>query len=182
MTQQVPDILIYQGDRLPLLTYPLDEYFKFKERPRFVSRSTDNRRGYVASWTIVENCLLLTSLSGRICVERGDMVCRSEDCRMRGPTCSTTEANLSELFGRGPVLADWFSGELRVPAGRRCTHRHMSMFPEYEQYQVWAFCKGISSGPFMRSNDDYKREAVEREEAARRKTRGSWLRWLRPLR
>lgn len=87
-------------------------------------RSSSNWRGYVATWQIDGNRLML---------------CRIEQMRIRANPEAATNADadpdIRELFevsiekvllGRSlPVFAEWYSGKLRVPQGKMLDYVHM---------------------------------------------------------
>ncbi len=99
-TVQVPDNLIYQGERYNLLTFPLSPYLKEKfPRYPFKMYHTANYRGYTATWEIDKNTLFLKSFGGNLDGKR---------------------VGLDFLFPqqKGPVPATWFSGDLRAGQGQ----------------------------------------------------------------
>jgi hypothetical protein len=100
MTIQVPDHIIYEGERLLTWSFPLEPYYEDHPPPRFGIFHTGLRRGYVATWGLEGETLYLIGIE----VRRPD----------------GTVAGLAELFpGRGAkVEATWFSGEIRICAAR----------------------------------------------------------------
>ena len=128
MTAQVPDSIRYQGQEYPLLANPLEQYWKDAgQRPRFIPPSTANWRGYVATWTLEDNILYLTALSGR--VEQG-------------------EVTLDTLFpdNNGRVEASWFNGALRLPQGEMVHYRHMGYESLYARELILSIEAGHVSG------------------------------------
>jgi len=106
-TVQTPDVLTYEGEEIPLRTYPLESYFT-DDNPRpegiFKTRCTANWRGYVAHWKLEEGQLYLTRLMEDSC----------------GPS---EEIPLDRVFpgGKGPIKASWFTGTLTIPRGKVIT-------------------------------------------------------------
>lgn len=100
MTFQIPEKLRYQGETVPLHSFPLASYFKHaKTESPFKFQSTAVSRGYVGTWSIVDSRLYLSSL--------------------RGLLKDRTTGKLSSVFpGKTRrVFADWYTGTLNVPQG-----------------------------------------------------------------
>ena len=65
MPQQTPEILIYNEKKLSFQEEPLAPYLEFHEiDDRFLSYSSENERGYIGVWEIIDNKLYLTDLKG----------------------------------------------------------------------------------------------------------------------
>lgn len=114
-TEQVGDILIYEGDTMDLFSNPLEMYSGadslrskwFGNQNNFIN--TACWRGYVAEWRIIENHLYLSNI----------FTCQFND--------DSTKANLGDFFALTPegyVQADWFSGTLYIPEGRLIQYAH----------------------------------------------------------
>lgn len=103
MTIQAPDIVVYDGERHSVWTFPLESC---GDLPRFESEffNTGMYRGYLATWLIEGDTLYLTEI---------------KHARLNGAA-----AGVAELFpGRGPrVEASWFTGSLRIPGDFRSAH------------------------------------------------------------
>lgn len=100
MTKQLDEVLILDGTTVPLLSRPLSGWlletsFRFDQH-----RNISMARGYHGTWTLHQDKLYLVTLRGHLreggAIEMGDLFPHSHG---------------------QPVLADWFSGELRVPRG-----------------------------------------------------------------
>ena len=65
MTAQTPDVLLIDGEEVPLFATPLNEYLSSlgQDWP-FATAWTSNWRGYVATWTIDDDRLYLVGLKG----------------------------------------------------------------------------------------------------------------------
>ncbi|OAD21658.1 conserved hypothetical protein, secreted [Candidatus Thiomargarita nelsonii] len=119
-TAQYPDILVYQGKNQPIFTNPLESYFD-KQHPRpknvFKFSCTANWRGYVATWKIEENDLYLVKLVEGSCGE------------------DAPEIPITTIFPeqQAPIKANWFSGTLRIPLGKRLQYVHMGYGSIYEK-------------------------------------------------
>jgi len=130
-TGQAPDKLIIGNKVYDLFSNPLEDYYKSeKDRPAFkisadVMSSTGNWRGYVATWEIEGKILYLREIDAVIC---NFQEFTAKKCR---------KAELRELFGdkyaNDKVKAHWFSGELRIPDGRRLEYVHMGYGSVYER-------------------------------------------------
>lgn len=128
MTTQIPDTIFFGGIEHFILNEPLSSRAGL---PSFMALSTANHRGYVAVWSVVSSSLFIVSLSG--CVPRDN------------------RNGLELVFpgAQAPVLADWYSGELRLLSGRVIEH------PIYERETVLTVEKGR-----IRSQRSFTREYV----------------------
>lgn len=110
MTCQSPDQIEYEGKMLPLYSEPLRARLpaskyggmnigKLDDDYPFEVSYTANWRGYFGSWKIEGDRLYLVGISGRL---------------LKGGA-----ASISDLFpgASGPVLANWYSGELSIQRG-----------------------------------------------------------------
>lgn len=101
MTSQIPDIIFYQGRRCDLVATPLEAYFEHgAARPELDCSYSALWRGYIATWQLVDGQLFLVHL--------------------RPGMADAPRLSIGSLFpGQGrKVLASWFTGRLRIPAGR----------------------------------------------------------------
>ncbi len=116
MTAQMSDSLLYQGKQHAVYGEPLGAYLgKMKNPPDFMVVSTALWRGYLCKWAIEDGRLFLLSLQGIL--ENDEVV------------------SIKTLFpeSSGKVHADWFSGMLRLPQGRRIEYVHMPYASVYEK-------------------------------------------------
>lgn len=128
-TAQAPDNIIVDGVRHPLFTNPLEKLYETQKRPEFAVLSegfpTNNWRGYVASWAIDDSRLYLTAIDTYIEKEK---------------------ITLRQLFPErergGRVLADWFSGELRIPDGKQLQSVRMGYGSTFERDIIFRVLKG----------------------------------------
>jgi hypothetical protein len=168
-TAQVPDIITFEGKKRPLLTNPLESYFKEGERPKFHTRPggvvTSNWRGYVATWEIEGDTLYLVGLDSWVCKDF-----RSENCK---------KADLLELFGEnfkdGKVKADWFTGDLRIPDGELLQYVHMGYGSVYERDIILSVAAGKVTGKEVFDNTKKKMDSapeLERQELEKMKPKG----------
>lgn len=65
MPRQTPEILSYHNKKLGFHEEPLEAYLEFHEiEDRFLSYSSENDRGYIGVWEIINEKLYLTELKG----------------------------------------------------------------------------------------------------------------------
>jgi len=109
-TAQIPEPLVFDDEPLPMSTTPLEPWLEQQQLVLCSERvSPSCLRRYVAQWKLHRGCLYLSavrSFGGHAFVRR------------RGGYL-TSELSLIGLFpqARGPVCADWYSGQLRCPIG-----------------------------------------------------------------
>ena len=151
MTAQVPDKLEYQGKLLSLFTNPLD-LLPADRRRAFVSENTLNWRGYVALWEVRDGRLYLKDLRGRICATPPESGAERAPCgkHHRG-ACEIESVDLQGAFPgqRGPIFAEWYTGELKVPQGRLLEYVHMGYASQYERYLMI----DIAAGAVVQTRD-----------------------------
>ncbi len=155
MAAQLPDRILYNQEYYNLFTNPLEMYWKHKKRPRFCPRD-DCRRGYIATWEIRDNQLLLREIDGLV--------------RRAFPLWgkNVVRYNMGKLFGRRQtvVKASWFSGKLRIPIGK------MIMFADngYDSRFASEIIVSITEGKIDRivTLDTTNQKLIINEEAANR--------------
>ncbi|MGY4828219.1 hypothetical protein ACVNIS_06555 [Sphaerotilaceae bacterium SBD11-9] len=130
MTTQIPDTIFFNGDEHFVFDEPLSSRTGL---PNFMAASTANHRGYVAVWAVVGSRLYIVSLSG--CV----------------PDDSRNGLELVFPSAQAPVLADWYSGELRLLSGR--VIKQSEIDPIYEREAVLKVESGC-----IRSHHSFSRE------------------------
>jgi hypothetical protein len=107
-----------------LFETPLDSLLnQLSEHPLFESHTTANRRGYVASWMVLDEHLYLVRLSGERETEASQFLSLVQ------------EETLRRLLNaeRMPVLADWYSGTLQIPQGEELEYVHGGFLSKYER-------------------------------------------------
>jgi hypothetical protein len=120
-TAQIPDTLIYQGERMALRINPLESYYsKTNPRPKgfFKNPSLSSAcwRGYVATWKIDRDHLFLVQI---------------RECH--GKRTASLEKFFPTLYQGGRVPASWYSGLLKCPRGKLVKYIHMGYRSEYER-------------------------------------------------
>jgi hypothetical protein len=133
MSEQAPEVLLYDGQKYDLIVLPLVVYIsslgrrKRRKIPATNPTMTSCIRGYIGTWEISEKKLFLKLIDQ-------DVV-------------SGTTGLMRHLFPNsiGSVFAEWFTGSLICPYGNlvndvRC------YFSEYERYIVLDAENGIIVG------------------------------------
>ena len=170
MTAQAPDILILEGRKVELLSNPLEAFWdEAHPRPRFVPATTASWRGYVATWALENDRLLLVRVEGSVCVdESGEIVPGRLDFMQEsigfGPNSTkTAPVSLQRLFPGvgGPIPATWFTGELRIPEGGCVAYMHMGYGSIYESELLLQINRGIvASSRRIETGEKWRRDAA----------------------
>lgn len=104
---------------------------------QFISRSTANWRGYIATWEIIES-------EG---AERLYLV------ELNANRSHSEEIGLSKLFpGFDKVFAHWFTGQLRCPQGDLLNYVHGGYSSTYEYDLIMDIQKGVLAHKYARHN------------------------------
>lgn len=128
-TEQIPDVIDYQGQARPLHTEPfgalLDEpaqWQTFRDAAgQSLGNCTANWRGYRAWWALRQDRLWLERMVYGAC----------DDDRARA-------ADLQAYFpGQlAPIPATWYSGTLVIPLGAPGANSHMGYSTDYPRYAL----------------------------------------------
>ena len=135
MTAQIPDRLIYQNRRQSLYCEPLYDCFRQQRiNPRFRAVCTALWRGYLCTWQIKDRKLWLIDLQGIL--ENDEVV------------------SMETFFPGhdGAVLADWYTGCLRVPQGEVLNYVHMGYASQYERDLFIEIEAGVVTGERLVEN------------------------------
>lgn len=127
-TSQEPDNLILEGEQLSLATNPLSPLIQDGriKLPEPAERWSSNWRGYVATWTVKNEQMLLSKI---------DVLLRPEGAAEGTDAVSVNV--LPQVFPeQTEVPAEWFSGALVVPRGEVVNYVHMGYGSTYERYTV----------------------------------------------
>jgi hypothetical protein len=124
MTAQFSEKIIFQGNEYFLLSTPLESYLMAMDKPPvFDSGISACWRGYVATWEVESDKLYLSKL---------DVLDKS-----------FTQNAMEYLFGETRnILADWFSGELRIAMGEMAQYVHMGFESTYAKEMFLTIKKG----------------------------------------
>jgi hypothetical protein len=125
-TAQIPDIIMIDGEKHSLFSNPLEQHFAKTGRPDILDGgvvSSANWRGYVATWAIEGGRLYLTKVEKEYAKER------------QPGAYEWLPISLLKLFpsSKGRVIADWYTGTLRVPRGEELQYVHMGYGSIYER-------------------------------------------------
>lgn len=154
-TAQAPDIILINGEPHALYKNPLESYLREKwRRPAYLKpHYTSNMRGYVATWEISENKLYLT----KVMIYRAGWLCRIK-CFFGQTDCYPDRENynaLGKIFrvkNKSKVLADWYSGSLRIPTGKQLQYVHEGYQSRYEKDLIFKVRNGIIIGQYTIGN------------------------------
>lgn len=149
MTAQVSEVLRFRGELLRMFTTPLDA-LPTERRPNFMpSDNSANWRGYLCLWEIRDARLYLADIKGLICTSAADPTAPVQTCGDHHPgPCQVREAKLSDFSdgADGPVFADWYTGDLKVPRGKSVEYVHMGFASQYESYLMLTIAQGLLKG------------------------------------
>ena len=96
MSTQTPELLKYQGEKRSFHEEPLASYLEFHEiDDRFLSYSSENERGYIGLWEILDNKLHLVDLKGF-----------NHKMKLIGM--------LDIFLDADAIFAGWYSGEINI--------------------------------------------------------------------
>ena len=134
-TSQYGDKLRLDGKSYEIFTNPLKPYLEENsdKLPKSNTYSTALWRGYVASWEVKNQVLLLVDVEIMQPVEKTDATGRSTEFG----------SVMAQMFpGEKEVLARWFSGNIIIPDGKLVHYVHMGYASTYEKYILLRVEKG----------------------------------------
>ena len=141
MTALTPDSIEIDGERFGLFSEPLQPWLQ-AHRLSFEAASTACMRGYHASWRLSEDRLWLLDLIGGLSkAPDGSPFLSCSGRRIRRTT--VTLPDLFPAVGGRPVLAEWFSGRLRLPSGKRLHHSNIDAPDVYERVRIVTLHHGV---------------------------------------
>lgn len=145
MTAQAGERLFYKGEETWMAAEPLNQYLQNRNDIKFISPSTACWRGYFGQWEIKDNKLYLIGLEAYL-----------EGYR---------EVDLSYLFPRQKqVIADWFSGKIRVPQGEMLDYVHMGYASLYERDLILEIKNGELVNEYVVENEEEFQERLKDKE------------------
>jgi hypothetical protein len=137
MTAQFSEWLSYKGEDHALFSNPLNDYFsQGAPIPPFDKSCSALWRGYVGRWKIEDDRLYLVSLGWQL--QDGSPV-----------TLQTVFPGAS-----GPVFAEWYSGTLRLPKGKKIENVHMGYSSVYERDALIEIVKGDVVRTWVQENEE----------------------------
>jgi hypothetical protein len=125
MAAQLPDLIVIDGIYQELYSNPLEQFWSTtkERRPLFIS-SNICKRGYVATWEIIEKCLVLKAIEGQF-EKRYFLFWK----KLRN-------YSIRNLLKKSPIsntVATWFTGKIRVPLGNRILYVHNEYDSRFEK-------------------------------------------------
>jgi hypothetical protein len=134
-TAQEGDILFVDGKYF-IHTNPLKPFLdKSPARvPKSDVTSSANWRGYVATWRVKDDRLILTDISILHAVTKS------------GQSGFSTEPRsvMADVFpSQKEVLAEWFTGHVIIPDGKLVNYVHMGYASTYEKYIILRVERGL---------------------------------------
>lgn len=128
MAAQVPDIIIVDGEKMELYSNPLEQYWDENKvrRPEF-EPSVTCKRGYIATWEVNRKYLMLRNVEGYVRKQYFFFWNKIANC------------SLNMLFNKNDrerVIANWFTGKIRIPLGRRTLYVHDGYDSRFEKEMV----------------------------------------------
>jgi hypothetical protein len=134
MAAQLPDCIIMQGEKFDLYSNPLEKYWELRNKSRPAFHVTPIcKRGYIATWEICDKNLVLRSVDGNL-EKRFFLFWRK--------TVRFTVKMLFSKAGTSGVKANWFSGKIRIPLGKRLLYVHNDYDSRFEKEMVITIDKG----------------------------------------
>ncbi|MBX2942635.1 MAG: hypothetical protein KF860_09835 [Cyclobacteriaceae bacterium] len=135
MAAQLPDIITLESQEMDLYTNPLEAFWEKtgKRKPHF-KLSENCKRGYIAFWKIENKQLILYDIRGS----------RNVNTFFLGK--KLVETTIKDIFPRcnnKGVLANWYSGKLRIPAGLMTQYEHYNYNSRFEKEIIITITKGV---------------------------------------
>lgn len=126
-TTQVPDAIVIDDHEYSLTTVPLYQYLKETgwTVPKEASISSDNWRGYVAQWKILNNTLRLTDITINVPTKDNP-----------NNLVSIYASLFNDETDNKGTTATWYSGALLIPHGQIKGPVYMGYPTKYERYKV----------------------------------------------
>jgi len=118
-TAQTPDYVIYEGEKYDLFTNPLDSFFEKNPDKKPESHSSGNWRGYIATFAVTNNTLVLKSIETEV---------------YTNDTYSTVSIKEKVFANTDDQPINWFTGVLTLPQGEQVNYVHMGYGSTYENY------------------------------------------------
>lgn len=137
-TAQIPDQLIYKGTTYHLNNNPLETYFKEhpKKRPEGDITSSALWRGYIATFTIEDQMLILKDIQVQ--------VYEHEEGKEEWRPNVTLKSVLKEVFPEEKkLIIDWCSEILILPSGEIEDYVHHGYASTFEQYLLLEIKEGV---------------------------------------
>ena len=135
MTAQIPETILFRGERVAMLDTPLSQYLNVA-RVQLAAQKVSSAlwRRYVGSWAVSGGRLYLVGLQGTL--------------------SDGSALTLEHLFPgfSDRVFAHWFSGRLRLPQGKLLKYVHAGFASTYERDLILRIDQGVLVSEKMRTN------------------------------
>jgi hypothetical protein len=134
-TAQRSDNLRIDGKEYAIFTNPLEPYLRENpdKLPKSEVVSTNLWRGYVATWEVKNQALLLADVE----------ILQSVSKPGESGFLTELKSVIGQMFpGEKEVMARWFSGNIIVPDGKLVQYVHMGYASTYEKYILLRVEKG----------------------------------------
>jgi len=141
MTAQVPEVLIYEGERVAMACCPPIP----GDHPRIRSLVPDPAKG---ADSLEVKLFELMKMDRTDCLRGYVGLWKIENGRFYFLGASP----LWEVVGDEPLLADWFSGKIRIPKGEMLFYVHMGFGSVYEEEIQITIEKGVVTGTRLVDN------------------------------
>lgn len=146
-TAQYPDKIVFKGKTYKLHTNPLEHFFEqFPDRrPRSGIMSTALWRGYIATFEIKNNSLVVKDIEIQVSKEQPD-----------GDYQYSWKSVLDEVFpNEEECKVDWFSGILILPYGKMKNYVHMGYGSTYSKYILLEILEGTLTEDRKYNNKEF---------------------------
>lgn len=147
-TAQRGDILVLKGKKYSIYTNPLRPFLDRNpgRLPESNIISTSNWRGYVATWEVKNDRLVLTDVGMLQSVGKPSRVSPSTEIR----------SVMAKMFPeQNEVLADWFTGNIIIPDGELVSYVHMGYASTYSKYIILQVKNGVITRNWTADNAEF---------------------------
>jgi hypothetical protein len=134
-TAQIGDVLTLDGKQYSIQTNPLEPFLTANpdKLPKSNITSSGNWRGYIATWEIRDDRLLLKDIE--ILMEK------------KGTAHDTEYRSVLTTVFPEPsyIIADWFTGNIIIPIGKLSEYVHMGYASTFDKYIVLTIENGVAT-------------------------------------
>jgi hypothetical protein len=151
-TAQVGDILLLNGKKYSIDTNPLESYLTQypEKRPESKVVRTSNWRGYVATWEVKKNTLVLKDVEILVLKKDVDFRIEMEPAEYRPA--------LPDIFpGQKEVVAEWYKGHIIIPTGKLVKYVHMGYGSTYKKYIILRIEAGLVTKSWKENLSEFKK-------------------------
>ncbi len=144
-TAQIPDYIIYKGEKYAMHTNPLEQYFEqFPDKRPEGLQSTALWRGYIATFEIIDDQLCVKDIE----VEHYDNETQEY----------STLSVLNDIFpDEASRRLDWWSGLMVLPHGEIVQYVHMGYASVYSEYLLLQIESGKLTDSRKFDHEEYEK-------------------------